>query len=106
MVPREQSKVDCGNLLPNWIAAAIKSRLWELIAKLDNSCYQPTNTAPFPGRCPAAEMHSATDAMDVGLDVRVLVCTLDVLVHEGEIVVDDHVYLEDVDSMHDDVGCY
>ena len=36
----DQSKVDCGNLLPNWIAAAIKSRLWELIAKLDSSCSQ------------------------------------------------------------------
>ena len=41
-------EVDCGNLLPNWIAAAIKSGLWELIAKLDSSCYQPTNTAPLP----------------------------------------------------------
>ena len=33
-------EVDCGNLLPNWIAAAIKSGLWELIAKSDSSCYQ------------------------------------------------------------------
>ena len=33
-------EVDCGNLLPNLIAAAIKSGLWELIAKLDSSCYQ------------------------------------------------------------------
>ena len=41
-------EVDCGNLLPNWIAAAIKSGLWELVAKLDSSCYQPTNTAPLP----------------------------------------------------------
>ena len=31
---------DHGNLLPNSIAAAIKSRLWELIAELDSSCYQ------------------------------------------------------------------
>ena len=59
---RDQSKVDCGNSLPNWIAAAIKSRLWELIAKFDSSCYQrfpnwiaaainPQTPPPCPKKC-------------------------------------------------------
>ena len=41
--------------------------------------------------------------MDVCLNVRPLVCALDTLVHQGQIIVDDHVNLHDVDSSGNDI---
>lgn len=41
--------------------------------------------------------------MDIRLNIGSLVSTLDTLIHQWQIVVNDHVHLEDIDSSCNDV---
>jgi len=47
---------------------------------------------------------SLTDAVDVGLNVRSFIRAFDTFIHEGKIVVDHHVDLENINSSSDDIG--